>query len=220
MISLSAENLARAGIFTIGAIVFAESGLFIGFFLPGDSLLFTAGFLASQGILPIHELVLVCVICAIAGDSVGYAFGKRVGPRLLKKPDGKVFKKKYLEQSEAFYEKHGKKTIILARFTPIVRTFAPIVAGIGNMNYRTFLTFNVIGGTIWALALTYGGYYIGRAIPGVQHYLEPAILLVVALSLSPGLIHFLKEPKNRKRAKALPRQTAKKIRSLFTNSKR
>ncbi len=215
MFGISAENIARAGILAIGLIVFAESGLLIGFFLPGDSLLFTAGFLASQGILDIHLLAAVCFIAAVAGDSVGYSIGNKMGPRLLKRPDGKIFKKKYLAQAEAFYEVHGKKTIILARFTPVVRTFAPIVAGIGNMHYRTFLIFNIIGAGLWALGLTYAGYYLGRAIPGVESYLEPVILLVVFISLLPGLYHFFKEQSNRERVKKLPSVTLKKIRQVI-----
>lgn len=218
MSMISAENIARAGIFAVAAIVFAESGLLVGFFLPGDSLLFTAGFLASQNILDIHVLAGACFVAAVVGDSVGYAFGKRVGPRLLKRPDGKIFKKKYIAQAEAFYEQHGKKTIIIARFTPIVRTFAPIVAGLGSMHYRTFLAYNVIGGALWTLGLTYAGYYLGRAIPGVEHYLEPMILLVVFLSLLPALHHFLKEAENRERVKKLPAVTLRKIRQIIKRS--
>lgn len=218
MISISPENIARAGILAIGLIVFAESGLLIGFFLPGDSLLFTAGFLASQGILEIHLLAAVCFIAAVAGDSFGYAIGKRMGPRLLKRPDGKIFKKKYLAQAEAYYEVHGKKTIIIARFTPIVRTFAPIVAGIGNMHYRTFLSYNIIGGALWTLGLTYAGFYLGQAVPGVEKYLEPVILLVISVSLLPAFYHFFKEQANRDKVKKLPAVTIKKIRQIIKKS--
>ena len=214
MIGLSAENIARAGVLTVAAIIFAESGLFVGFFLPGDSLLFTAGFLASQGILDVHFVVITCFIAAVLGDSVGYSFGNRLGPRLLKKEDGKIFKKKYLRQAEAFYEKHGKKTIILARFTPIVRTFAPIVAGVGKMHYRTFLAYNIIGGALWTAGLTYLGFYLGRAIPGIDKYLEPAILLVVFLSLLPGIVHFLKDANNRHKLRTLPKATITHIRKV------
>ena len=218
MSMISAENIARAGIFAVAAIVFAESGLLIGFFLPGDSLLFTAGFLASQDILNIHFLALACFLAAVIGDSVGYTIGKRMGPRLVNRPDGKLFKKAYLAQAESFYEKHGKKTIVLARFTPIVRTFAPIVAGIGNMHYSSFLAYNIIGGALWTLGLTYSGYYLGRAIPGIEKFLEPMILLVVFLSLLPAFYHFLKESENRMKVKKLPAVTIRKIRQIIKKS--
>ena len=219
MFGLTPEKIIRTGgIILVGTVIFAESGLLIGFFLPGDSLLFTAGFLASQNLLDIHILAAVCFVAAIAGDSVGYAFGKRVGPRLLKRPDGVIFKKKYISQAESFYEEHGKKTIILARFTPVVRTFAPIVAGLGSMHYRTFLFYNVIGAALWTLGLTYAGFYLGRAIPGVASYLEPVILLVVFVSLIPALYHFLKESENRSRVKKLPALTMSKIRQLIKKS--
>lgn len=214
MSALSPETIARAGILAVAAIVFAESGLLVGFFLPGDSLLFTAGFLASQGILDIHTLAIACFVAAVLGDSVGYAFGKRMGPRLLKKPDGKIFKKKYIVQAEEFYEEHGKKTIIIARFVPIVRTFAPIVAGLGSMHYKTFLSYNIIGGALWTLGLTYAGYFLGKSIPGVDKYLELTILLVVFISLLPALYHFLREEHNRTKVKKLPALTIKKIRQL------
>ncbi len=220
MALISAERIAHAGIFVVAGVIFAESGLMIGFFLPGDSLLFTAGFLASQGFVNVHVLAWVTFVAAVLGDSVGYAFGKRMGPRLLKRPDGKIFKKKYIAQAEAFYEEHGKKTIIIARFTPIVRTFAPIVAGLGNMNYRTFLSYNVIGGALWTLGLTYAGYFLGRALPGVENYLEPMILLVVFLSLLPAFHHFLKEAENRDRVKKLPAVTLGKIRQIIRKSEK
>ncbi len=212
MIGISAEKIAHAGIIVVAAVIFAESGLMVGFFLPGDSLLFTAGFLASQGFVNVHILALTCFLAAVLGDSVGYAFGKRMGPRLLKRPDGAIFKKKYLAQAEAFYEEHGKKTIIIARFTPIVRTFAPIVAGLGNMHYRTFLSYNIIGGALWTLGLTYLGYFLGGLIP--EGYLEPTILLVIFISLLPAFYHFLKEVENREKVKKLPALTMRKIRSI------
>lgn len=218
MAFISAEQIAHAGILVVAGVIFAESGLMVGFFLPGDSLLFTAGFLASQGFINVHLLAAACFVAAVIGDSVGYAFGKRMGPRLLKRPDGKIFKKKYIAQAEAFYQEHGKKTIILARFTPIVRTFAPIVAGLGNMHYQTFLAYNIVGGALWTVGLTYAGYFLGRAIPGVEHYLEPMILLVVFLSILPALHHFLKEVENREKVKKLPAVTMRKIRSIIRRS--
>ncbi len=209
---ISAENIARAGVFAVASVIFAESGLLIGFFLPGDSLLFTAGFLASQGYVNVHFLAAICFIAAVLGDSVGYAFGKKVGPRLLKRPDGRIFKKKYIAQAEAFFEEHGKKTIILARFVPIVRTFAPIVAGLGSMNYRTFIGFNITGGALWTLGITYLGYFLGNLIP--EQYLEPAIIVVIFISLLPAFHHFLKEADNRQKVKKLPALTMQKIRSV------
>lgn len=217
---ISAENIARAGIFVVAGVIFAESGLLIGFFLPGDSLLFTAGFLASQGFegLNVHVLALTCFVAAVLGDSVGYAFGQKVGPRLLKRPDGKIFKKKYVAQAEAFFQEHGKKTIIIARFVPIVRTFAPIVAGLGSMNYRTFLSYNVVGGALWTLGITYLGYFLGNLIP--EAYLEPAIILVILISLLPAFYHFLKEHDNRQKVKRLPAVTIKKIRQIIRKTEK
>lgn len=182
------------GIFTI---VFAESGLLIGFFLPGDSLLFTAGFLASQNIFDIRILVPLCFIAAVLGDSVGYIFGHRVGKRLFHKKDSVIFHKDHLERAKSFYTKHGKKTIILARFMPIIRTFAPIVAGIGDMHYPTFLAYNVIGGFLWGVGLSIAGYFLGRSIPDVDKYLLPILAVIIFISILPGIIHFLKDEKYR-----------------------
>lgn len=173
-------------------IVFAESGLFFGFFLPGDSLLFVAGFLASQGILDFPLLVFLCVAGAILGDSVGYFFGKKVGQALYQREDSRFFKKAYLEKAHAFYEKHGGKTIILARFMPFVRTFAPIVAGTANMTYRKFFFFNVIGGLLWAVGVTAIGYTLGNVIPGVGRYLLPIIVFIVLISVLPPIFHYVK----------------------------
>jgi membrane-associated protein len=185
------------GLIGVILIVFAESGLFFGFFLPGDSLLFTAGFLASQNLIPIWYLLIGTFIAAVLGDSVGYWFGKKTGPALFRREDSRLFKKEYLLRSQAFYEKHGKKTIILARFMPIIRTFAPILAGVANMNYRTFLTYNIIGGFIWSIGLTLLGYFLGRSIPGVDRYLIPIILIIILTSFAPGIIHLFKNKKNR-----------------------
>jgi membrane-associated protein len=179
------------GYITLFAIIFAESGLLVGFFLPGDSLLFTAGFLASQGFFNIAVLVIVCATAAITGDSVGYAFGRRVGRRLFERPDSRFFKRKHLLATEAFYEKHGGKTIVLARFLPIVRTFAPIVAGVGNMRYSRFLAFNIGGGLLWAVGLPIAGYALGSVIPDVDRYLIPIILLIIFISLLPTFYHLV-----------------------------
>lgn len=187
------QLIKTVGLIGITAIVFAESGLLIGFFLPGDSLLFTAGLLSSTGIFNIHILALFCFIAAVLGDSVGYAFGHKVGRRLFQKEESFFFHKKNLIRAENFYKKHGKKTIILARFMPFIRTFAPIVAGIGSMNYPTFLSYNVIGGLLWAVGLTYAGFFLGKLIPDIDKYLLPIIFLIVFLSILPGILHFMKD---------------------------
>ena len=181
---------------TLGAlgvisIIFAESGLFFGFFLPGDSLLFTAGLVASQGYINVWILLAGCAVAAIAGDSVGYAFGRKVGPKLFAREDSRFFKKTYLERTKIFYERHGKKTIFLARFVPIVRTFAPILAGIGSMPYATFLTYNICGGLGWSTGLLAVGFGLGKFIPNIDHYILPIVLLIIVLSMLPSLVEFL-----------------------------
>ena len=173
-------------------IIFAESGLFFGFFLPGDSLLFTAGLVASQGYLALWPLLIGAACAAIAGDSVGYAFGRKVGPRLFSRDDSRFFKKAYLERARVFYERHGKKTIVLARFVPIVRTFAPIVAGIANMHYKTFLSYNIIGGLGWSIGLITLGFTLGKLVPNVDHYILPIVLLIVLLSMIPNILDFIR----------------------------
>ncbi|HAV15151.1 MAG TPA: hypothetical protein DCX25_02385 [Candidatus Pacebacteria bacterium] len=180
------KTLGYLGMFTI---VFAESGLFFGFFLPGDSLLFTAGFLASQGFLNIWVLVPILVIGAILGDSTGYWMGRKFGNWLMKQKDSFFFQKHHLLRAQKFYEKHGGKTLILARFMPAVRTFAPIVAGMANMHYNTFLSFNVIGGFGWAMGMTLLGYFLGSAIPDVDKYLLPIVGAIVVISVVPALLH-------------------------------
>lgn len=186
------ELIKAIGYVGVFLIVFAESGLFFGFFLPGDSLLFTAGFLASQGFLNFPVLAVLCVTGAILGDSVGYWSGKKFGKLLFQKKDSRFFKKKHLIAAKNFYEKHGGKAIIIARFMPFVRTFAPIVAGTAEMTYRKFLTYNVIGGLLWALGLTSAGYFLGNIIPDVDKYLLPIIALIVLISVTPPAIHILK----------------------------
>ena len=188
------EQLIRTvGYVGVFLMIFAESGLLIGVFLPGDSLLFTAGFLSSAGFFNIFVLALGCFIAAVLGDNVGYSFGKRYGRRIFNKEDSFWFHKRNLEAAERFYEKHGGKAIVLARFTPIVRTFAPIVAGIGNMHYRTFFWYNLLGGLLWAVGLTVAGYFLGSLIPDVDRYLLPIVLLIIFLSLLPSAIHLVRE---------------------------
>lgn len=186
------------GVIGVIAIIFAESGLLIGFFLPGDSLLFTAGFLASQGYLNFWVLLFGTTIAAIVGDNVGYAFGKKVGPAIFTKEDSIFFNKEYVAKAQHFYEKHGKKTIILARFMPVIRTFAPIVAGVGNMHYKTFFTYNVVGGIIWASGLTTLGYVLGNVIPNVDRYIVPLVIAIIIISFLPGVYHIIKARKEMK----------------------
>lgn len=180
------------------AIVFSECGLMIGFFLPGDSLLFSAGFLAYAGNFNIFQLVLVCFVAAVLGDSVGYWIGRKLGPKIFTKEDSLLFHKDHVKRTKDFYDKYGKKTIILARFVPIIRTFAPVLAGVGGMNYKTFLSFNIIGGALWAVGVPFLGYFLGSRIPDVDRYLLPIVLVIIFLSFLPVALHFLHEYRHRK----------------------
>lgn len=184
------RNVGYAGVF---GIVFAESGLLFGVFLPGDSLLFIAGFLASQGLLNLSILVIGCTIAAITGDTVGYAFGRRVGRRLYDRPDSRWFKRKHLLAAEAFYEKHGGKAIVIARFLPVARTFAPIVAGMANMRYRRFALYNIVGGLVWAAGLPVAGYLLGSSVPDIDRYLLPIIGVIILISIAPTALHLISE---------------------------
>ena len=195
------QKLIRAGGYLLlFAIVFAETGLLIGFFLPGDSLLFIAGFfVASSGALSLPLLMVLLCIAAIAGDTVGYFIGRKAGPAIFSRPDSRFFKRKHLDSAHEFYEKHGPKTIVLARFVPIVRTFAPTVAGAAGMEYRQFLVYNVIGGIAWICSMLLLGYFLG-GIPVIKNNLEKAVLGIVFLSILPMIIHALKERKSQKSA--------------------
>lgn len=192
--SLDPENLLKSfGALGLFLIIFAESGLLIGFFLPGDSLLFTAGLLSSQDKLPALPILLAgCFAAAVVGDQVGYLFGRRVGPSLFNRPDSRIFKQEYVEKAQHYFEEHGSKTIVLARFVPVVRTFAPIVAGVGRMHYRTFVMYNVLGGFLWAVGITTLGYILGETIPSIDKYLLPAIVVIIALSALPVLFEVRK----------------------------
>jgi len=190
MVVLNVEHIIQSGgLLLIAAIVFAESGLLVGFFLPGDTLLFTAGFFAAQGKLPLNWLLIVLLVASIAGYEVAYEIGKRGGKRLFRKKDGLLFRKEYIDQSEKFYEKHGGKTIILARFIPIVRTFAAVVAGIGSMDRKKFFVYNVAGAVPWCIGVTMLGYWLGSKIPSIDKYLLPIILLACVFTFAPPLIH-------------------------------
>ncbi len=180
-------------------IIFAESGLLIGFFLPGDSLLVTAGLLAStpssnQLHLNLAVILIGCFVAAVTGDQVGYLFGKRVGPSLFRRPNSRLFKQEHVERANKFFEEHGAKTIVMARFVPVVRTFAPILAGVGSMPYRTFLSYNLIGGALWAVGVTLIGYFLGDAIgpDKIDTYLLPIIGVVILLSLIPPFLEYRK----------------------------
>jgi len=209
-------SLGIVAYIVIFGIIFAESGLLIGFFLPGDSLLFTAGFLASQKIsgtnqnyLNLWILIGVTFAGAVIGDSVGYSFGHRIGRRIFTKPDSRFFKRENLEKAENFYEKYGVKTIILARFLPIIRTFAPIVAGVGKMHYKTFLSFNIIGGALWSLIVPIAGFYLGRLIPNVDKYMIPVVVAIVIVSAIPAIVEFIRGRKKKPSTEASPDKSKK-----------
>ncbi len=196
------ELINSYGYWPVWGIIFAESGLLIGFFLPGDSLLFLAGFVASlpQSQMNIAVLIFGSFVCAVLGDNVGYATGYRLGRRLFQKQDSWLFKKKNLEKTQDFYQKHGNKTIVIARFTPLIRTFAPIVAGVAAMRYRTFMFYNIIGGFLWTFGITLLGFFLGKFIPAEQldKYLLPIIGLIVVISLLPSVIHIIQDKKGSK----------------------
>jgi membrane-associated protein len=187
------EIIKTLGLLGVLFIVFAESGLFFGFFLPGDSLLFTAGFLASQGLMSPAGLFIGAFIAAVTGDSVGYAFGRKIGPRIFTKDDSFFFNKKYIARSKAFYEKYGKKTIIFARFVPVVRTFAPILAGVGDMQYRAFIWYNVAGGLVWSVGMSALGYVLGKVVPNADSYITPIVILIIIISFVPPVIEYIRE---------------------------
>ena len=206
------ESLIHAitglGIAAVLLVVYAESGLLIGFVLPGDSLLFTAGYMVNQEILRlfghplnIHLFVAAIALMAILGDSTGYAFGHKVGRKLFLKPNSRFFKKKYLEQAEQFYQKHGSLTIVLARFVPVVRTFAPIVAGTSKMHYNTFLLFNIVGGALWAAIFTYLGYFAGAILTKAGVNIEVTAIIIILISVAPMIIHALKQKSTRDKLK-------------------
>jgi membrane-associated protein len=187
--------LDKGGLVLMAAIVFAESGLLIGFFLPGDSLLFIAGFLSSNAggevLPPLPIVAAVAFVAAVAGDQVGYLFGQKVGPSLFQRPESRLFKPSNIDKAQAFFDKHGAKTIVLARFVPIVRTFAPIVAGVGTMKYRTFVLYNILGGLLWAVGITTLGYYLGE-VKWIESNIEVAIVALVAISILPMVIEYLR----------------------------
>jgi membrane-associated protein len=190
---MNPESLIEAfGTLGLFAIIFAESGLLVGFFLPGDSLLFTAGLLASKGTLNLPLIMAGCALAAIAGDQVGYAIGRKAGPAIFKRPESRLFHKKNVDRAKVYFERNGPRTIILARFIPVIRTFVPVVAGVGQMNYRKFVTFNVVGGVLWGGGVTIAGYFLGKSIPDIDKWLLPIILVIGAVSFVPVILELLK----------------------------
>lgn len=208
------DFISLVGLIGVALVVYAESGLLIGFFLPGDSLLLTTGLLTHRDVInqDIHLVVLVLFLAAVLGDNTGYWFGKKAGRRLFKRKDSTIFQKSNLEKAEAFYEKHGSKTIVLARFVPFARTFAPIIAGISHMKYSTFVIFNIVGAVLWAAGLTYLGYYAGAWLEergvDIDKYLLLIIAGIVLLSIIPPIIHGLRDQERRDAVKATIKQTA------------
>ena len=221
------DTIIKIGILAVIFVIFAESGLLIGFFLPGDSLLFTAGALYFTGVFPgslpinIHLFVVLLLIAAVLGDTVGYWFGRKTGPQIFKKPDARIFKQAHIAQAQAFYEKHGGKTIIIARFIPIVRTFAPIIAGVGGMEYKRFLSYNVVGGLVWTAGITYLGYFAGQAFVAagvdIDHVILPLAALIILISVLPPAYHILKDKRTRD---SLWSGIKKEARSIFAPRKK
>ncbi|MEK7537600.1 MAG: VTT domain-containing protein [Patescibacteria group bacterium] len=201
------------GYILLTAIIFAECGLLVGFFLPGDSLLFAAGVLAAQGLFNVWVVMVLLLAAAIVGVSVGYAVGARWGRRLFLRDDSRFFKKENLQKAEAFYDRHGGKTIILARFIPIIRTFVPVVAGIGRMSYAKLVLYNVIGGVVWVVGLVGAGYWLGEKVANIDKYLLPIIAIIIFLSILPGFIAMLRTPERRRSAWGM-------IRGMFSRNPR
>jgi membrane-associated protein len=194
----SLDDVIRwGGYVLLVAIVFTETGLLIGFFLPGDSLLITAGLVAATGALDIWWLNGLLIAAAIIGDTTGYAIGYRAGPRLFTREQSLLFRPSHIERTRRFYERHGAKTIVIARFVPIVRTFAPVVAGVGQMEYRRFLLYNVAGGVGWVTSMTWAGYLLGQTIPNISDHIHVVVAVVIVLSLIPIAIELIKERRRR-----------------------
>ena len=191
------DSLSPYGEIGLILIIFAETGLLIGFFLPGDSLLFTAGLLANQGKLNLAAVLIGCFAAAVIGDQVGFTIGQKAGPPLFRRPDSRLFKREYVERTEQFFESHGPKTIVIARFVPVVRTFAPVLAGVGSMSRRTFLSYNVIGAFIWVFGVTMAGYVLSDVIgDNIDTYLLPIIAVIILVSLIPPFLEWRKSKKH------------------------
>lgn len=191
------ELIKAVGYLGLMGIVFAETGLLFGFVLPGDSLLFTAGILASQGFINIWITIIALMLGVFLGDNTGYWLGRRLGPKIFTKEESLFFRKTHLEKSQAFFEKYGSKALVLARFVPIVRTFAPTLAGVGKMHYPKFLFFSFVGSVLWSVGLTLLGYYLGKSVPNAEHYIIPGVIIIVLASISPFIYKFFKSPEMR-----------------------
>lgn len=189
--------IETGGLLLIGAIIFAESGMMVGVFFPGDTLLLSAGVLAAGGKLSIVSVCIVITLAAIIGDNVGFQIGRSLGPRLFRKKDGIVFRKEYIEKAEAFYEKYGARAMLIEHFIPVVRSFAPVTAGASKMDRRLFILCNGIGDIVWAVGITLFGYYVGSRIPHIDKYIEPAILVVIVIFVTPTLWKIFSDPKIR-----------------------
>ncbi len=189
------------GLLMVCIVVFVETGLFVGFFLPGDSLLVTAGLFAAKGDIDLVLLLVLVSLCAVIGDQTGYLIGRKAGSALFKREDSLLFKRKHLLKAHDFYEKYGNKTIVIARFVPIVRTFAPAVAGAAEMNYRRFVTYNIMGGVLWVFSMILGGYVMGKTIPNLDKYIHLVIVVVVFLSILPAIIEVYRARRKPKEAK-------------------
>ncbi len=187
------------GLAMICAIVFAETGLMVGFFLPGDSLLVTAGVFAAAGLIDIYLLLGLVSLCAVAGDQLGYLIGKKTGQALFTREDSLLFKRSHVLRAQEFYERYGAKTIVIARFVPIVRTFAPVVAGVGNMNYRRFVAYNVVGGILWVFSMSLTGYLLGSAVPDIEKHIHYVIAGVILLSILPAIIEVWRERRRKQK---------------------
>lgn len=207
------QFIQTVGLLGVFAIVFVESGLLVGFFFPGDSLLFTAGFLASQGFFNIYILTIGCFVAAVLGDSTGYYIGHKFGRKLFNKQESFFFHKDHLFKAQSFYEHHGGKTIVLARFMPVIRTFAPVVAGIGTMRYPAFLCYNIFGAFLWAVCVSLLGFYLGKIIPAevADKYIILITGLIILASISPGLYHALKDKQSRTKCYLLACATIDKV---------
>ncbi|HUB93305.1 MAG TPA: DedA family protein [Verrucomicrobiae bacterium] len=189
--------IQTGGLLLIAAIIFGESGMMIGFFFPGDTLLFSAGILAATGKLGLASVLVTIALAAIAGDNVGYHIGRKLGRRLFHKPDGVLFRKEHIDRAEAFYKKHGSKTMLVAHFIPVVRAFVPVTAGAARMPYPQYVIFDAIGDTAWTFAMVLLGYFIGSKIPGIEKLIDPLLIGIVIIFLAPTLWHIARDPKIR-----------------------
>ncbi len=186
------ELIRSVGQFGLPVIIFAETGLLIGFFLPGDSLLITAGLFAARGDLNLSLLIVTLIPAAILGNATGYQIGKRTGKALYSRPDSLLFRREHLQMTHEYYERHGGKTIIIAQFAPILRTFAPVVAGVAEMGYRRFASYNIVGAIAWNISMTLGGYLLGNVIPGIDKRIDVVVMVVIVVSLMPAVIAWLR----------------------------